>query len=102
MSYENVGKLEDFADGKGSEILIGARRIALFRDGDKVRAIKNICPHEGDLLHRCPPKDGVAVCLGHGWRFDLTTGNCVKGEPESRVAVYPARVIDGEVEIDLG
>tara|TARA_B000000460_G_C21495068_1_gene383540 strand:+ start:87 stop:395 length:309 start_codon:yes stop_codon:yes gene_type:complete len=102
LSYENVGKLEDFADGKGSEILIGARRIALFRDGDMVRAIKNICPHEGDLLHRCPPRDGAAVCLGHGWRFDLETGNCLKGNPEARVAVYPARVIDGEVEIDLG
>ena len=102
MSYENVGKLEDFEEGKGAEVRLGARRIALFRDGDKVRAIKNICPHEGDLLHRCPPKDGAAVCLGHGWRFDLETGNCVKGNLESRVAVYPVRVIDGEVEVDLG
>ena len=102
MSYVSIGKLEDFTEGKGSEVLIGARRIAVFRSGATIRAIKNICPHEGDLLHRCAPKDGAAVCLGHGWRFSLETGACLKGSPESRVAVYPARVNSGEVEIDLG
>ena len=102
MSYVKVGKLDDFTDGKGSEVLVGARRIAVFRDGQTVRAIKNICPHEGELLHRCGPKDGAAVCLGHGWRFDLQTGKCTKGPGDSRVAVYPARVSEGEVEIDLG
>lgn len=101
MAFISVGKVEDFTEGKGVEVLLGARRIAVFRTGDTVRAIKNICPHEGDLLHRCAPKDGAAVCLGHGWRFDLASGNCVKGNPESRVAVYPARVNSGEVEIDL-
>ena len=102
MSYVNVGKLEDFIDGKGAEVLVGTRRIAIYRIGDRVRAVKNICPHEGDLLHRSPPRDGSAVCVGHGWRFDLETGKCVKGDTETRVAVYPARVIDGEVQIDLG
>jgi len=101
LAFISVGKVEDFTEGKGVEVLLGARRIAVFRTGDTVRAIKNICPHEGDLLHRCAPKDGAAVCLGHGWRFDLASGNCVKGNPESRVAVYPARVNSGEVEIDL-
>lgn len=102
MSYVKVGHLDDFVDGKGSEVLIGARRIAVFRDGQEIRAIKNICPHEGELLHRCSPRDGAAVCVGHGWRFDLKTGNCTKGPSESRVAVYPARINEGEVEIDLG
>ena len=102
MSYVKVGKIEDFVDGKGSEVLVGARRIAVFRDGEDFRAIKNICPHEGELLHRCAPREGAAVCVGHGWRFDLKTGMCTKGPADSRVAVYPARVNDGDVEIDLG
>ena len=84
------------------EVLVGARRIAVFLDGEEIRAIKNICPHEGELLHRCSPRDGAAVCVGHGWRFDLKTGNCTKGPSESRVAVYPASLNEGEVEIDLG
>mgnify|MGYP001306176127 CR=1 FL=1 len=102
MSYVKVGQLDDFEDGKGSEVLVGVRRIAVFRDGQQIHAIKNICPHEGELLHRCSPREGAAVCAGHGWRFDLKTGNCTRGPGESRVAVYPSRVNGEDVEIDLG
>ena len=89
MSYVSIGKLEDFTEGKGSEVLVGARRIAVFRSGNTIRAIKNICPHEGDLLLRCAPKDGAAVCLCHGWRFSLETGACLKGFVVLRDRVDP-------------
>ncbi|MGH9363347.1 MAG: Rieske (2Fe-2S) protein [Thermoanaerobaculia bacterium] len=40
--------------------------------------------------------------MGHGWRFDLRTGRCVRGDPEARVAVYPVQLQGGEVLVELG
>jgi len=97
-----LGRLDDFPDGSASARAVAARRLAVYRVGDDVFALKDICPHQGDALHRLPPEAGAAVCIGHGWRFDLRTGRCLRGDPEARIAVYPVRVVDGTVYVQLG
>ncbi len=90
-----AGTIADFPDGVGVPVVLGARRVVIYRTGDSLHAIKDVCPHEGEALHRLPADGGVAVCAGHGWRFDLRTGRCLHGGPGSRVAVYPV-VVRGE------
>lgn len=101
MSFQAVGKLEEFPDGRAVEVRIGARRIAIYRLGDRLFAVKNVCPHEGDSLHRALPENGAAVCRSHGWRFDLRTGRCLRGQKNSRIAVYPVKVEGDTVMIDV-
>jgi nitrite reductase/ring-hydroxylating ferredoxin subunit len=101
MAFRPVGKLADFPEGKGVEVVVGSRRIAVYRVRGELFALKNICPHQGDSLHRLPPEAGAAVCIGHGWRFDLRTGRCIRGEPAARVAVYPVKVENDTVLIDV-
>lgn len=102
MNFESVGKLDDFPDGRAREVRVGARRIAVFRVGEKLYAIKNICPHQAEPLHCLPPVNGQAVCIGHGWRFDLRSGACVLGPEGVRVATYPVRVEGDEVQVGVG
>ena len=104
MAFQPVGDITDFPEGKGVEVRIGARSIAIYRVDGQFFALKNICPHEGVLLHRAPPRGGVAVCKGHGWEFDLRTGQCVRGKNKQkhRVAVYPIKVVEDKVYIDVG
>jgi nitrite reductase/ring-hydroxylating ferredoxin subunit len=94
-----VGRVSDFPEGIGVPVTIGARRIVVYRQGEELFALKDLCPHQGEALHHFPPEDGAAVCIGHGWKFDLRTGRCVRGDPEARVAVYPVLVRNGEVLI---
>ena len=101
MKFEVVGKLEDFPDGRAMEVRVGARRIAVFRVGEEFYALKNICPHHAEPLHCLPPHDGQAVCIGHGWRFDLKTDECMAGPEDARVAVYPVRVEGDEVLVGV-
>lgn len=43
--------------------------------------IKRYCPHLGlDLLGHTLNFDGTITCKGHGWRFDVVTGDCVFGD----------------------
>ena len=61
-----------------------AESLILHRDGGRVRAWFNVCPHAGRRLDWAPgqflkSKDGLLVCAAHGASFELEGGTCVAG-----------------------
>jgi nitrite reductase/ring-hydroxylating ferredoxin subunit len=79
--------------------------VILHRDGDRVRAWFNVCPHAGRRLDWAPgqflkSKEGLLVCAVHGASFELRGGECVagpcRGESLRAVAV---EVRDGDVVV---
>jgi len=61
-----------------------AESLILYRDGDRVRAWLNVCPHAGRRLDWAPgrflkSKEGHLVCASHGASFSLENGVCVAG-----------------------
>ena len=79
---------------------LGAKQVALFAAGDSIYACSNRCPHEGYPLREGTLDGGcVLTCNWHGWRFDLRTGdNLLQGD---RLRIYPTKVVDGVVWVDL-
>lgn len=54
--------------------------ITIEHEGRTLR-IPRHCPHEGELLERARiDADGRLVCPRHRWKFDLRTGQCVRGD----------------------
>ena len=49
---------------------------------------------DGDLDGR------FAICPWHGWRWDVTTG-ANANNPAVKIACFPARVVDGDVYVEL-
>ncbi|MFT3761162.1 MAG: Rieske (2Fe-2S) protein [Pseudoxanthomonas sp.] len=85
-----------------------AESLILYRDGERVRAWLNVCPHAGRRLDWAPGKflmsrDGLLVCAAHGASFELANGDCVagpcRGDALRAVAV---EVIEGEVRLAAG
>ena len=71
-------EVEAVIDGGDAESLL------LYRDGARVRAWLNVCPHAGRRLDWAPgrflkSKDGLLVCAAHGASFELDGGTCVAG-----------------------
>ena len=65
-------------------------------------AIDNVCTHDGGTLGEGELEDCLVECPRHGARFELATGE-VKALPAVfPVNAYPVRVVDGQVEVDLG
>jgi len=65
-------------------------------------AIDNVCTHDGGVLGEGELEDCLVECPRHGARFDLRTGE-VKALPAVfPVNTYPVRVVNGQVEVDLG
>jgi nitrite reductase/ring-hydroxylating ferredoxin subunit len=80
--------LHRLADGGFAEaeaVIDGeAESLLLYREGGRVRAWLNLCPHAGRRLDWAPgqflrSKDGLLVCAAHGAGFELDRGECVSG-----------------------
>ncbi len=70
--------------------------IALFRKGEQVFALDDICPHEGGSLGEGEIEDGCVLCPLHAWSFDIETGEC-RNMPGVDVDTIPVYVRDGVV-----
>lgn len=102
-----LARLSDLSEGEPVAVdatLDGeAESLILFREGDAVRAWRNICPHAGRPLDWSPgkflrSKDGLLVCAVHGASFELGQGACVAGPCRGQsLSVVPVAVVDGQV-----
>jgi nitrite reductase/ring-hydroxylating ferredoxin subunit len=83
-----LAKLDQIADGAFAEVEAtvdgDAESLVLYRDGERVRAWFNVCPHAGRRLDWAPgqflkSREGLLVCAAHGASFELQGGECVAG-----------------------
>jgi 3-phenylpropionate/trans-cinnamate dioxygenase ferredoxin subunit len=65
-------------------------------------AIDNVCTHDGGVLGEGELEDCLVECPRHGARFDLATGEVRALPAVFPVNAYPVRVVNGQVEVDLG
>lgn len=67
---------------------------------DEPRAVDGLCLHRQASLAGGVCHDGVITCPSHWWRYDLRDG-ALQGSPGVHLRVYPTRVVDGMIEVDL-
>ena len=73
--------------------------IAVFRVEERVYAVANACPHEGNPLIEGDVLGGNLTCAYHAWTFDLATGSCLVGDEAART--YPVEVQDDVICISI-
>ena len=75
--------------------------VAVVRTGGDVYAIADVCSHADVPLSDGEVGDCEIECWLHGSRFDLRTGKPTGPPASVPVPVYPVRVDDGEVLVDV-
>ena len=95
-----VARLADLPDGRGLIVEVEGRELALFRRGDRVFALDNVCPHRGAALAFGDVREGVVFCPLHAWPFALSDGSCPEF-PEASVEAFPVHVEGDEVFVEL-
>jgi nitrite reductase (NADH) small subunit len=63
-------------------------------------AMDNVCLHRGGPLGQGVVEKGKVVCPWHGWVWDPKTGQSVHN-PAAKIAVYPMKIENGDVLIEL-
>lgn len=75
--------------------------IAVFRNSsDQVFALRDACPHRNGPLSQGIVHGTSVSCPLHNWKIDLATGEALAPD-EGCTNVYPVRIRDGMVEIQL-
>ena len=118
MSEVLVGELAQIADGDHRVFMIGKLEVGVFRQGGKVIAWENRCPHAGgpvcqgkiyqkveEMLGPDKTSQGLRfsgtphiVCPWHGFEFDIVTGRH-PGDPKFRLRAVEASVREGRIYV---
>ena len=96
-----ITSLDNIPVQEGRAVKVGDIEIAIFHLKDRVRTIENRCPHMGGPLCDGIVAGSSVVCPLHGRRFDLETGMPVRATEPDCVAIFPTRVENGIIYVDL-
>jgi nitrite reductase/ring-hydroxylating ferredoxin subunit/DMSO/TMAO reductase YedYZ heme-binding membrane subunit len=77
----------------------GAERIAVFRDGEQIGALTNLCAHQNGPLGEGRIIDGCVTCPWHGYQYRLEDG-CAPAPFTEKLVTYRVRINRGIVEVD--
>ena len=100
-SFNKLAKVSDIPAGEGRIFEPEGHVIAIFNIGGKFHAVDNTCLHRGGPLGEGICEESVVTCPWHGWRYDVTTGQCVEGDPSAKVVTYPVKVENDEILVEF-
>ena len=95
-----LGRLADIPDGGAVTVRGPGKMIAVFREGDQVYAIDDMCPHAGASLAGGFVENGIVTFPWHYWRFRLSDGAWADN-PRICIGSYPVQVVAGEVHLEV-
>ena len=115
-----MGELSEFAEGGYRVLRVDTFEFGVFRQGDRVVAYENYCPHDGGpvcqgkVIPRVEEELGPdqssrglrfsdkrnIVCPWHGWEFELLTGKALFAN-RPRLRLFPVKIEDGQVFVSL-
>jgi nitrite reductase/ring-hydroxylating ferredoxin subunit/DMSO/TMAO reductase YedYZ heme-binding membrane subunit len=87
---------------KGARIVAapGGERIAVFRDGELIGALTNLCAHQNGPIGEGRIIDGCVTCPWHGYQYRLSDG-CAPPPFTEKLVTYNVRINrNGMVEVD--
>jgi nitrite reductase (NADH) small subunit/3-phenylpropionate/trans-cinnamate dioxygenase ferredoxin subunit len=96
-----VGRAEAVPPGRGATVkLKDGTEIALYNAGGVFYAIENFCPHKGFPLSDSRLYGTIVECDWHGWRFDITSGQCFT-KPGCSIESYQVTIEDGMIKLHI-
>lgn len=97
-SFKAVARLDEIPDGGAKQVVVEGDLVGLFRAGDEIYAIGDVCTHEEAYLTEgeWEPEELEVECPLHGSRFNVVDGS-VRILPATR----PEPAYEVRIEGDL-
>ena len=100
-SWISAGPADALAPGQVKVVQRGRTRLAVCNVDNTFHCIADVCTHDGAPLGQ-GELDGCEIeCPRHGARFDVTDGRATQLPAIAPVRVYPVRVENGEIEVQV-
>ena len=116
MAWTTALAADELTPGTRQVVKLAERSLLLLNESGTIHAVDSICPHLKLSLKKSKvTADGSLVCPWHRSEFDLESGNVKNWCPfppvvgnmlgkissEKTLGVYPTKVEDGQVLVDL-
>jgi 3-phenylpropionate/trans-cinnamate dioxygenase ferredoxin subunit len=100
-SWVSGGRADNLAPGKVRTVFGGKGRLAICSVDDSFYCIDDVCTHDGASFETAELDGNEIECPRHGARFDVTTGRATCLPAIVPVKVYPVRIENGEIQIQV-
>jgi len=101
MAWISLFPFSELVDGMIRPIRVAGKKLIVVRQGDQVFALVDQCSHENYPLAEGFVQAGKISCSLHGAAFDLASGAALSMPAVESIAVYPVRIEDGMVLIEI-
>ena len=92
--------LTDIPDNGITVLDLNGQSLLFSRQDHRVTCFENACAHMGMPLEMGAVADGVITCPYHGFRYDLSSGECLTA-PEVQLVPHAVRVVGSKVEVKV-
>jgi 3-phenylpropionate/trans-cinnamate dioxygenase ferredoxin subunit len=102
MAWTRLAAKHDVAEGDVLGLEAGEHKIALYCHEGEYFATSNVCTHQYALLSDGYFEDGCIECPLHQGRFDIRTGRAMCAPLTEDIKVFPVKVEDDKILVELG
>lgn len=99
--WHDVGAPSDVAEEEPLAVKVEGQEIGIYRIGDTLHAIEDICPHAYALLSQGFVEGEEVECPLHGALFHIPSGKCLAEPADRDLKTFPAREENGRIMIEL-
>ncbi len=100
-NYQQAAPLTSLQQGKVLIVIIDNYQIALTLIDGEPRAFQSLCPHDKASLAKGKVENCQIQCPRHFASFDLNSGTVSAGWRVDNLKLYPARIVESMVEVDM-
>jgi nitrite reductase/ring-hydroxylating ferredoxin subunit/DMSO/TMAO reductase YedYZ heme-binding membrane subunit len=98
-AWVDVCAVDDIPDTRAVMACVAGERIAVFRNGNRLSAVSNVCQHQNGPLGEGKIVNNCIVCPWHGYEYVPETGASPPPFTE-KVPTFSVRVTAGRVLVD--
>jgi 3-phenylpropionate/trans-cinnamate dioxygenase ferredoxin subunit len=99
--FVHIADLAELPDPGRRLVEIDERLVLLFRRGNQVWALDDMCTHDGGPLGEGDWEGFEVTCPRHGARFDIRDGRALSMPATRPTASHEVRISDGRIEVRL-
>lgn len=103
MAFTQVAKFSEIPAGQVLGVVTQGKQICLYRIGNDVFALSDVCTHEGCLIsenHEMLGNDEVE-CTCHGSKFNVRTGEVTGPPAMENLEKYDVKVEGDDVLVEV-
>jgi 3-phenylpropionate/trans-cinnamate dioxygenase ferredoxin subunit len=101
MAFSRACPLAAVAPESAIAVEVDGEDIAIVNSDGEIYAVIDECSHAAIPLSEGDVGNGEIECYMHGSRFDLKTGKPLGLPATEPVAVYPVKIENGEIFVDV-